>query len=390
MRIKKFKIWQIIAIPLLLVSCSGSDEGEDDQGSDNPANSIVFTSSIQANGSTDEEDKNKWQEVYDRRIAIKVNGTVKLYMVDKDGKLTSTEPFQWDGQEKIVISAWYPYNNGVRPDKVSVKANQSIAANYWASDYMEAVDVEITPEKPDIVFTHLTSRITCSLTIKGSIDTNKGVTRATESEETQYAQVTLHNLSGVETGNSVKTTANYKALLAPQTLTAGTEFVEITLQDGRSYRCPLEEDLILEAGDVYEIKLTLDSNELKAAVVNSNYWNGEDENMNGNSSNISPEGNKEGWTGSEENVNGSSSETKPGGSTSGWNGGNENVNGNSSETKPGGSTGGWNGGNENMNGSSSETKPTGGGTWQNAGNETTGFDSVTVGTGEQSNNNNNK
>ena len=81
------------------------------------------------------------------------------------------------------------------------------------------------------------------------------------------ATITLCNLSGVAEGNSVKTTGDYKALVAPQTLTAGTVFMEVTMSDGRSDEYVLPEDVEEVFPDVARHRIVLNTRSRAAHVT---------------------------------------------------------------------------------------------------------------------------
>lgn len=102
---------------------------------------------------------------------------------------------------------------------------------------LEVNGASVSASENTLTFVHRTARVECTLTLD-------------EEEEGMLdgATITLRNLSGVDEGNSVKTNRSYKALVAPQTLAAGTVFLEVSMVDGRSNEYVLPEAVELKQG----------------------------------------------------------------------------------------------------------------------------------------------
>ena len=231
MKGNKLKLLYVAALALALSACSDDEGG----GEGNLTQPVTFTSSIQA--LEDSEENEGWSETLDPRVAIRTDGEVKRYQVDTEGNLTATDPFYWDGRSSLTVDAWYPYNNGVYPEEVVVKANQSTPSLFQQSNLMEVLGAEVTPDSPRLTFVHRTVRVVCDLTLPVSA----AKTRAADNPFAGAA-VTLLNISGVEEGNRVRTSPNRAAYIPPQTIPAGTEFIDQRLAVSDAPRPAAEEE----------------------------------------------------------------------------------------------------------------------------------------------------
>lgn len=299
-----------MAITLLLGACNNDEEAD---GGINGQNPVEFTATIQPEVETRITVNNGWTGLADSKMAISIDGTMKEYVVSELGEVTSSNPFYWEDKESMVVDAWYPYKNGVKPETIIVCADQSIAANYEKSDYLEVVGATVMAKKPTLSFTHRTAKVICTLT--SSLD------------DTKDAQLILHNLSGVEEGNSVITTNKYRALVVPQTIPAGTEFVEVQSGVTGRYVHMLKEDLELKKGYVYRADITISASGIDVVFTESSKWVADVETPDAQSPEANPGSGDNNWSGDNESANGNSSTANPDNGNGGWNGDNENVTG---------------------------------------------------------------
>lgn len=144
-----------------------------------------------ARGTADDD----WGYVSD--VAVQVGDEVKKYRVASvDGSIawmTSDAPFYWQTSEQVMdITAWYPYSDA-SPAMWTVKADQSDAADYRASNFIKgSLTLKFTERDTDknrITFYHQTAKICVTLNSEGvTLDNN--------------TSVKLRNVSGVEGGGS--------------------------------------------------------------------------------------------------------------------------------------------------------------------------------------------
>lgn len=173
----------------------------------------------------------------DMTVGVMIGSEVKEYAVtpNADDPKTATlaaaagvEPFVWaNATEKKSVSAWYPYTDGqTTMPNVVVQQNQSVEANYVASDLLSAAQ-PVTYGDTDLQFIHRTAKITLNLS-------------AAEEGVLDNAKVMLCNLSTANGNPSdircLNTSAGgsytYQALVPPQTFAAKTEFFKIILGNG--------------------------------------------------------------------------------------------------------------------------------------------------------------
>lgn len=302
-------LWWAV-LPFCLFACNKDEQQE---GTDGTPVSFVTTISPSSRLTVN----NSWAGLSDAKVGVEINGTVKEYTVNEKGELTSASPFYWeDLTGDVSVNAWYPYNEGKKPELV-VAADQSVAENYLNSDLLEVNGASVSASKNTLAFVHRTASVECTL-------------RLTDGEEgtMNAATVTLHNLSGVDEGNSIKTTGDYKALVAPQTLPAGTVFLEVTMSDGRSDEYVLEGNLELKSGFIQPVSIEVAPDGLDVDFGTPVKWQGETVSTEGESPEVAPDANGDKWEPNGDNVqtDGETSEQKPAnGDTSKWDGGTSEV-----------------------------------------------------------------
>ena len=391
----KQKIFLIsLAFSFMFMACTNEEvstpEDENNPGITEPGEEVVADSAVvlkasingmKYSGSRSTIDGN-WA-VEDTLVAVKIGDEVKKYSVDSDGYLTSDTPFYWGDNDKLTIEAWYPYNEGVKQTEILVKQDQSVPENLIASDYLEVLPVEVEMSYPRISFSHRVSKLVFTISVANG--SSKG------------AALKILNVAGVEGGNDIVASSDNVALLAPQTILQGTDFLNIDLQSGLSAVYTVENDLVFEQGYMYMIKVSISEiGSVNMEILDRVDWVGNDEQLDGDASAINPGTGNGGWgdTGDEENMDSDSSTVNPDTGNGGWNGSgdDENMDSDSSVVSPGTDNDGWenSGDDENMDSDSSVVGPgTDNDGWENSGNdETVGSDSsdvdVTPGNGNNS------
>ena len=186
-------------------------------------------------------------------VALSLGDETKEYNVtasDADGYKTATlsnnlSPFWWTSRNDITVSAWWPYDptNISQMPAVVVKADQSTANDFAASDYISAEKQTVRFDDPTLTFSHRTARVTVILREGAGINDLTG------------AEVYVTGLS-TDNGNPATITTyapsdkTYEALAAPQTVKANTPFIQVDLNGGTFYFRP-KNDVALEANSRY-------------------------------------------------------------------------------------------------------------------------------------------
>ena len=247
-------IFAALALLLGLAACTQDEAGFLPEGAE--GTSIVFTATglnpaATAIAATRAPVDGNWEGV--QSVAVMMDGTVKAYDVTPStadptsATLTSTDPYYWTNHNDITVTAWWPYTEGeTTPSAVKVKANQSARKDFEGSDLIVADGQTVTYGSPTLRFTHRTARVTVVLT-----DYTEGL-----------ASVQLTGLS-TENDNPDKITPydkgsnTYIALVAPQSVAAGTTFITCTFTDGKTFVYKMKNATDWQAGGEYTYTVSL-------------------------------------------------------------------------------------------------------------------------------------
>ena len=247
-------IFAAIALLFALAACTQDEAGFLPEGAE--GTSIVFTATglnpaATATVGTRAPADGNWTGV--QSVAVLMDGTVKTYNVTPStadptsATLTSTDPYYWTNHNDITVTAWWPYTAGeTTPPAVKVKANQSTQKDFEGSDLIVADGQTVTYGSPTLRFTHRTARVTIVLT-----DYTEGL-----------ASVRLTGLS-TEGGNPAEITPydkgsnTYTALVAPQSVVAGTAFITCTFTNGKTFVYKMKNATDWQAGGEYTYTVSL-------------------------------------------------------------------------------------------------------------------------------------
>ena len=243
-----------IALLLGLAACTQDEAGFLPEGAEGTP--IVFTATglnpaAKAIAGTRAPADGNWEGV--QSVAVLMDGMVKTYDVTPStadptsATLTSTDPYYWTNHNDITVTAWWPYTAGeTTPPAVKVKANQSTQKDFEGSDLIVADGQTVTYGSPTLRFTHRTARVTIVLT-----DYTEGL-----------ASVRLTGLS-TEGGNPAEITLydkgsnTYTALVAPQSVAAGTTFITCTFTNGKTFVYKMKNATDWQAGGEYTYTVSL-------------------------------------------------------------------------------------------------------------------------------------
>ena len=247
-------IFAALALLFALAACTQDEAGFLSEGAEGTP--IVFTATglnpaATATAGTRAPVDGNWEGV--QSVAVLMDGTVKAYDVtpstvdNTSATLTSTDPYYWTNHNDITVTAWWPYTAGeTTPSAVKVKANQSARKDFEGSDLIVADGQTVTYGSPTLRFTHRTARVTIVLT-----DYTEGL-----------ASVQLTGLS-TENDNPDKITPydkgsnTYIALVAPQSVEAGTTFITCTFTNGKVFVYKMKNATDWQAGGEYTYTVSL-------------------------------------------------------------------------------------------------------------------------------------
>ena len=247
-------IFAAIALLLGLAACTQDEAGFLPEGAE--GTSIVFTATglnpaATATAGTRAPVDGNWEGV--QSVAVLMDGTVKAYDVTlttadpTSATLTSTDPYYWTNHKDITVTAWWPYTAGeTTPPAVKVKANQSAQKDFEGSDLIVADGQTVSYGSPTLRFTHRTARVTIVLT-----DYTEGL-----------ASVQLTGLSTKGDNPDIivpydKGSNTYTALVAPQSVAAGTAFITCTFTNGKTFVYKMKNATDWQAGGEYTYTVSL-------------------------------------------------------------------------------------------------------------------------------------
>ena len=250
----RIRFFALAALALSLAACTQDEAGFLPEGAEGTP--IVFTATglnpaATAIAGTRAPADGNWTGV--QSVAVLMDGTVKTYNVTPStadptsATLTSTDPYYWTNHNNITVTAWWPYTAGeTTPPAVKVKANQSTQKDFEGSDLIVADGQTVTYGSPTLRFTHRTARVTIILT-----DYTEGL-----------ASVQLTGLSTEGDNPDIivpydKDSNTYIALVAPQSVEAGTTFITCTFTNGKTFVYKMKNATDWQAGGEYTYTVSL-------------------------------------------------------------------------------------------------------------------------------------
>ena len=250
----RIRFFALAALALLLGACTQDEAGFLPEGAEGTP--IVFTATglnpaATAIAGTRAPVDGNWEGV--QSVAVLMDGTVKAYDVTPStadptsATLTSTDPYYWTNHKDITVTAWWPYTAGETTlPAVKVKANQSTQKDFEGSDLIVADGQTVTYGSPTLRFTHRTARVTIVLT-----DYTEGL-----------ASVQLTGLSTEGDNPDIivpydKGSNTYTALVAPQSVAAGTTFITCTFTNGKTLVYKMKNATDWQAGGEYTYTISL-------------------------------------------------------------------------------------------------------------------------------------
>ena len=260
-------IFAAIALLFALAACTQDEAGFLPEGAEGTP--IVFTATglnpaATATAGTRAPADGNWTGV--QSVAVMMDGMVKTYNVTPStadptsATLTSTDPYYWTNHNDITVTAWWPYTAGeTTPPAVKVKANQSAQKDFEGSDLIVADGRTVTYGSPTLRFTHRTARVTIVLT-----DYTEGL-----------ASVQMTGLSTEGDNPDIivpydKGSNTYTAIVAPQSVAAGTTFITCTFTNGKTFVYKMKNATDWQAGGEYTYTVSLAAAKDPGYTIESN------------------------------------------------------------------------------------------------------------------------
>lgn len=265
----------LAAVALGVAACSQDELLTSNEGVEGAAVTFTATGITMPQVETRATTDGTWEDT--QSVGIRISGTTKEYTVTPNAadptKATlsvaeGSSSFYWtSATETKNVEAWYPYTDGqTTMPNVVVQQNQSVEANYVASDLLSAAQT-VTYGDTDLQFTHRTAKITLNIS-------------AAEEGVLDNAKVMLCNLSTANGNPSsircLNTSAGgsytYQALVPPQTFAANTEFFKLLFADGMVDNYTPNTDLEFKGGYQYDFNITVVDKRLIVSPPNVIPW----------------------------------------------------------------------------------------------------------------------
>ena len=241
-------LYAALALTAGLAACTQNEPSSPAGGVEGAA--MTFTATGLSSAGTRAPVDGDWEGV--TTVAVRMDGDVKAYTVTPDATdntratLTSDDPHYWTGHDEATVTAWWPYNGEEDLPAVKVRADQSGDEDFRESDLIAAEEQTVTYGAPTLTFTHRTALVHIALT--------------TYTDGLESVQLT-----GLSTGDGnpaaitphAEGNDTYAALVAPQTVAAGTAFVTCTFADGKSYVYRMKDTTEWKAGEEYTYTVSL-------------------------------------------------------------------------------------------------------------------------------------
>ena len=186
-----------------------------------------------------------------------------------DGTAFTASGLSWynDLNEKSVLTAYYPYAEGGRPDEFTVSSDQT--QGNGPSDLLAAVKTDVTPVSAPVgmIFYHVMSQLTIVVSNSSSAAvTGVSVGGLVPTAEIDYSAPKAAAKSGVAAAEvkacEVKSGATYRAILVPQ---QAALTVTVTTDDGRSHTKTLS-SAQLESGRRYDMSVLVTNEEIQISL----------------------------------------------------------------------------------------------------------------------------
>ena len=243
-----------LALLLGIAACTQDEAGFLPEGAEGTP--IVFTATglnpaVTATAGTRAPVDGNWEGV--QSVAVRMDGTVKAYNVtpstsdNTSATLTSDDPHYWTNHTDRLVTAWWPYTAGeTTPPAVKVAADQSARKDFEGSDFIVSEEQTVSYGNPTLRFTHRTARVTVVLT-----DYTEGL------ESVKLTGLSTENGNPAVIAPYDKGGDTYTALVAPQSVAAGTAFITCAFNNGKVFVYKMKNDADWQAGKEYTYTVSL-------------------------------------------------------------------------------------------------------------------------------------
>ncbi len=302
----KTKIYAILAMPILLAACSNDNDPAVANDSQTEI-TLTATKAAQSRGySLDTEwadgeivfaavfDATTNDRLYERFLKPGVDGSLTIYTPDFAQSFADTRMYYPVNDDPVLIRA-IAYGPGgaasafTAPGLVqtlSIEADQSGKANYTASDVCYAVVPSQlrTSKAVNLDFKHLLAKIEVTVSagngdegfIAGErqlsiLNTARKSTMTLDGSEASATFSDYSEVGPISMTSDLADTVN-EAVIIPQTVASGADFIELEMVAGGKFTYCLPQAMEFKSGYKYRFDITVHQTEIKVTYTISD-WN---------------------------------------------------------------------------------------------------------------------
>lgn len=267
-----------VLVMMLAASCS-NDIITDGEIQSLPENTYPLSFQATVSGRVDSRAGGKDSWIADDKIGVQLydkTATYK-YSAEKSSFIPDATPLYWESTAPATVKAWYPSEN-----KEYVLTDQT--EGFASLDFMKAeklMSYSSTQEESTLSFSHLMSKVECTLTTDGSITIAD--VQFIGTPEVIFNNGNLApkyvNLSGISPEETSEVDIKkYTALLYPQQM-KGKSFIVVTDNSGiqYTYKSMSEEETNLKAGYIHSFEIEVLKGEVNISSTTVTNWNEEEE-----------------------------------------------------------------------------------------------------------------
>ena len=252
-------------------ACS-SEDGEifdDDKGKDKDKTVVNLNSRIVPVSGVTNQGLQSTQIVEGQKVGVTITGAATVHKnvawtVGKNGSLSNTGTAAYWGASEATITAYHPYHSNYTGSNqtFTVSTDQSKEEGYLNSDLLWATTTASSATNPvTLNFSHKLSQINVTLVNDGNIDMSQaaitlcGTNIATGfNPQTGELYTVTENIADIKASVTTDSAYTASAIIVPQTLAQGTNFIKITFED-KDYHYTLPEDQVFESGQAYQFTI---------------------------------------------------------------------------------------------------------------------------------------
>lgn len=263
-----------LLVIMLAASCS-NDIVSDEEIQSLPENTYPLSFQATVSGHVDSRAGGKDSWAADDKIGVQLydkTATYK-YSAEKNSFVSDATTLYWESTAPATVKAWYPSEN-----KEYVLTDQT--EGFVSLDFMKAeklMSYSSTQEESTLSFSHLMSKVECTLTTDGSITIAD--VQFIGTPEVIFNNGNLApkyvNLSGISPEETSEVDIKkYTALLYPQQM-KGKSFIVVTDNSGTqyTYKSMSEEETNLKAGYIHSFEIEVLKGEVNISSTTVTNWN---------------------------------------------------------------------------------------------------------------------